>query len=198
MVSLNWPSSQPSATLHALASWLVQAVGCPSTLPLGIYLGLPASGSCAGLRLCRGGKQRVVFLLEGKVLESPHGQGCSQALPGESRGEAGGEEEWAGRGAIREVGFRGPSRHLSISHSDSAPGSPGDQSRTPPLQAPPQGKRGNREGWLQQSHRIGRCWCLYTAPGGFLQKAEDSSKACKGGGCGRGRENPWEGGRKPI
>lgn len=82
-------------------------MGCPSTLPLGIYLGLPASGSCAGLRLCRGGKQRVVFLLEGKVLESPHGQGCGQALPGESRGEAGGEEEGAGRSAIREVGFQG-------------------------------------------------------------------------------------------
>lgn len=85
-------SSQPSAALDALASWPFQAVGCPHILAMGEDTGLPAPGSRAGLRLCRGGEQRVVFLLEGKVLESAHGQGCSQALPGESRGEASREE----------------------------------------------------------------------------------------------------------
>ena len=61
-------------------------------MPLGMIQGAPRLGKPAGLWLCRGGKQCAVFLLEGKVLESPHGQGCGQALPGESRGEDGGEE----------------------------------------------------------------------------------------------------------
>lgn len=191
-------------------------MGCPSTLPLSIYLGLPASGSCAGLRLCRGGKQRVVFLLEGKVLESPHGQGCGQALPGESRGEAGAEDEGAGRGAIREVGFRG-----QVGTCQSA-------IQTPPLEVPvtthslllckprPRGKgmsrcpqkeeiwpgwaqEGNREGWLQHGlTEVAGAGAYIQRRGGFLQKAEDSSKAWTGGGCGRGRENPWEGGREPT
>lgn len=93
---------QPSTALDALApgrSWQ-QAAPCPRH---GQDTGLPASGGRAGLRLSRGGEQCAVLLLEGKVLESPHGQGCAQALPGESRGRA-----RKGRGASREAGFSGP------------------------------------------------------------------------------------------
>lgn len=74
--------------------WLLAVPG--SRLPPrpchGQDTGLPASGGWAGLQLSRGGEQCAVLLLEGKVLESPHGQGCAQALPGESRGEASREE----------------------------------------------------------------------------------------------------------
>lgn len=51
----------------------------------------------AGLRLCRGRKQGAVLLLEGKVLESPHGQGCGQA-PREDGEEGEGD---GGPGCVR-------------------------------------------------------------------------------------------------
>lgn len=85
-------SSQPFTALYALASWPFQGADCPHNPATWQDTGLPASGSWAGLWLCRVRKQRAVFLLEGKVLESPHGQGCGQALPGESRGEDSREE----------------------------------------------------------------------------------------------------------
>lgn len=53
---------------------------------------IPEFGSQGSLGLCRVGEQRVVLLLEGKVLVSAHGQGGGQALPGESSGEASREQ----------------------------------------------------------------------------------------------------------
>lgn len=97
MAGLNWPLEPALRCPGCPGILAVAGRRLPHTLARGWDTGLPASGRRAGLRLCRAGKQRVVLLLEGKVLESPHGQGSAQALPGESRGEA-----------RREAGFSGP------------------------------------------------------------------------------------------
>lgn len=97
MAGLNWPLEPALHCPGCLGTLAVTGSRLPHTLARGRDTRLPASGRWAGLRLYRAGKQRVVFFLEGKVLESPHGQGCAQALPGESRGEA-----------SREAGFSGP------------------------------------------------------------------------------------------
>lgn len=60
------PSGQTSPALGHSCKWAL--LGCRVPVLL-------------GLRLCRGREQCVVLLLEGKVLESAYGQGCSQALP---------------------------------------------------------------------------------------------------------------------
>lgn len=134
-------SDQPSTALRALVSW--PQPPSPPARHWARARALPAPGSQAGLRLCRGGKQCVVFLLEGKVLQSPHGQGCRQALPGESRGEDSGEgpgkaEAPAGEGAsvgTRRSGFWTcppevlTSDHFSSSSVDSTP-MPGSPCRT--------------------------------------------------------------------
>lgn len=53
------------------------------------------------------GNSVFVFLLEGKVLESPHGQGCGQALPGERAGVRPARKMRGQAEAPSEVGFRG-------------------------------------------------------------------------------------------